>query len=181
MASEDTGCGATAGGGPGCPGAVSGVSRGCLRGVLGVSPGCPREHPCPGGGGLSAGPGMGWRDGDLGGDPDADPGMDPSLWSNFSRWSCPGSAGGVGRWGLGGRGCWTRPGNAGTVSVPATADGVLSPAGSGLELEESGKSGGKKLDAMTLIKEGKAPSFGEKTRRFGAVTLPPAPRAVPRR
>ncbi|NXH20720.1 AT7L2 protein, partial [Bucco capensis] len=30
---------------------------------------------------------------------------------------------------------------------------VLSLAGSGLELEESGKSGGKKLDAMTLIKE----------------------------
>ncbi|PKK22922.1 hypothetical protein A306_00000070, partial [Columba livia] len=30
---------------------------------------------------------------------------------------------------------------------------VLSPAGPGLELEESGKSSGKKLDAMTLIKE----------------------------
>ncbi|NXJ86598.1 AT7L2 protein, partial [Trogon melanurus] len=44
-------------------------------------------------------------------------------------------------------------GEAGTVPVPATADRVLSPAGSGPELEESGKSSGKKLDAMTLIKE----------------------------
>ncbi|NXW11617.1 AT7L2 protein, partial [Fregetta grallaria] len=44
-------------------------------------------------------------------------------------------------------------GETGTVPVPAVADGVLSPAGSGSELEESGKSSGKKLDAMTLIKE----------------------------
>ncbi|NXT77899.1 AT7L2 protein, partial [Zapornia atra] len=44
-------------------------------------------------------------------------------------------------------------GDTGTVTVPAAGDGVLSPAGSGSELEESGKSSGKKLDAMTLIKE----------------------------
>ncbi|KAM9369369.1 LOW QUALITY PROTEIN: ataxin-7-like protein 2 [Phaethornis superciliosus] len=37
--------------------------------------------------------------------------------------------------------------------MPAAPEGVLSPAGSGLELEESGKSRAKKLDAMTLIKE----------------------------
>ncbi|NXK01009.1 AT7L2 protein, partial [Corythaixoides concolor] len=44
-------------------------------------------------------------------------------------------------------------GKARTISVPAAADRVLSLAGSGSELEESGKSSGKKLDAMTLIKE----------------------------
>ncbi|XP_064254996.1 ataxin-7-like protein 2 [Passer domesticus] len=43
-------------------------------------------------------------------------------------------------------------GSTGTVRVPAT-DRILSLAGSGSELEENGKSGSKKLDTMTLIKE----------------------------
>ncbi|NXF97268.1 AT7L2 protein, partial [Eubucco bourcierii] len=43
-------------------------------------------------------------------------------------------------------------GSQGCPSASPTG-GVLSPAGSGLELEESGKSSSKKLDAMTLIKE----------------------------
>ncbi|NWV09496.1 AT7L2 protein, partial [Ptilonorhynchus violaceus] len=43
-------------------------------------------------------------------------------------------------------------GSTGTIPVPAT-DRILSLAGSGSELEESGKSGSKKLDTMTLIKE----------------------------
>lgn len=44
-------------------------------------------------------------------------------------------------------------GSTGTIPVPAT-DRILSLAGSGSELEENGKSGSKKLDTMTLIKEG---------------------------
>lgn len=44
-------------------------------------------------------------------------------------------------------------GSTGTLRVPAT-DRILSLAGSGSELEENGKSGSKKLDTMTLIKEG---------------------------
>ncbi|NXS74366.1 AT7L2 protein, partial [Pandion haliaetus] len=77
-------------------------------------------------------------------------------------------------------------GEAGTVLVPAAADEVLSLAGSGSELEESGKSSGKKLDAMTLIKEGKLPPLGRKPGVLGlclpsswdpqAVMLPMAPR-----
>ncbi|NXH98263.1 AT7L2 protein, partial [Pachycephala philippinensis] len=43
-------------------------------------------------------------------------------------------------------------GSTGTIPVPAT-DRILSLAGSGSELEENGKSGSKKLDTMTLIKE----------------------------
>uniref|UniRef100_A0A8C9L1Y9 Ataxin 7 like 2 n=1 Tax=Serinus canaria TaxID=9135 RepID=A0A8C9L1Y9_SERCA len=43
-------------------------------------------------------------------------------------------------------------GSTGTIRVPAT-DRILSLAGSGSELEENGKSGSKKLDTMTLIKE----------------------------
>lgn len=70
--------------------------------------------------------------------------------------------------------------------MPATADEVLFLAGSGSELEESGKSSGKKLDAMTLIKEGKLPPLGRKPGVLGlclpsswdpqAVMLPTAPR-----
>lgn len=44
-------------------------------------------------------------------------------------------------------------GSTGTILVPAT-DRILSLAGSGSELEENGKSSSKKLDTMTLIKEG---------------------------
>lgn len=44
-------------------------------------------------------------------------------------------------------------GSTGTIRVPAT-DRILSLAGSGSELEENGKNGSKKLDTMTLIKEG---------------------------
>uniref|UniRef100_A0A8C0UDJ9 Ataxin 7 like 2 n=1 Tax=Cyanistes caeruleus TaxID=156563 RepID=A0A8C0UDJ9_CYACU len=43
-------------------------------------------------------------------------------------------------------------GSTGTIPVPAT-DRILSLAGSGSELEENGRSGSKKLDTMTLIKE----------------------------
>ncbi|NWS31996.1 AT7L2 protein, partial [Polioptila caerulea] len=43
-------------------------------------------------------------------------------------------------------------GSTGTIPVPAT-DRNLSLTGSGSELEENGKSGSKKLDTMTLIKE----------------------------
>ncbi|XP_056367199.1 ataxin-7-like protein 2 isoform X1 [Oenanthe melanoleuca] len=43
-------------------------------------------------------------------------------------------------------------GSTGTIPVPAT-DRILSLPGSGSELEENGKSGSKKLDTMTLIKE----------------------------
>ncbi|XP_017595290.1 PREDICTED: ataxin-7-like protein 2 [Corvus brachyrhynchos] len=44
-------------------------------------------------------------------------------------------------------------GSTGTIPVPAATDRILSLAGSGSELEENGKSGSKKLDTMTLIKE----------------------------
>lgn len=62
-------------------------------------------------------------------------------------------------------GCWCRirprRQRAGARGMqPGAADGFWSPAG--LEPEESSKSGSKKLDAMTLIKEGKLPTLGRK-------------------
>lgn len=59
-------------------------------------------------------------------------------------------------------------GSTGTIPVPATDDRILSLAGSGSELEENGKSGSKKLDTMTLIKEGELLS-GVKPSVSGAV------------
>lgn len=56
--------------------------------------------------------------------------------------------------GLAAVGCWCR------IQPRCAADEFWSPAG--LEPEESSKSGSKKLDAMTLIKEGKLPALGRK-------------------
>ncbi|NXC84726.1 AT7L2 protein, partial [Cercotrichas coryphoeus] len=77
------------------------------------------------------------------------PGLDEFAGQSWSAWverAGPPADTGAGMPGL------SPCGSTGTIPVPAT-DRILSLPGSGSELEENGKSGSKKLDTMTLIKE----------------------------